>query len=289
MRELTHGVGCLFGDDSLMYHLSQLFFNLLLVLDGNFPSSVLDWKDCRVCLDVVLSWHVTYAVKAVGEQHLKIPGTVNGCRSRLHIEGVESQSFWWWTTWGLIFHWLCCLCCLRIWNYLTHLINRDHIPGVESFDSICKGLERSQLLGSILHGLERICHFLTLWANGLERSQICFIFATFGGWSWKETFTCVFVRGLERVSDCAIWAVVLKDSDEWFWKDSDLLLCFLCCGLPSIFSWWSWKESLKLVFFLFSMTEMDLETFLYNTRMRPNLTLAGCPMMISYWVLVSMT
>ena len=26
--------------------------------------------------------------------------------------GSESWSFWWWTTQGLIYHWLCCLCCL---------------------------------------------------------------------------------------------------------------------------------------------------------------------------------
>ena len=49
----------LFGDDSLMYHLSQLFLDLLLVLDGNFLSSVLYWKDCKVCFDVVFSQHVT--------------------------------------------------------------------------------------------------------------------------------------------------------------------------------------------------------------------------------------
>ena len=35
----------LFGDDSLTHHLSQLFLNLLLVLNGNFPSSKLYWKD----------------------------------------------------------------------------------------------------------------------------------------------------------------------------------------------------------------------------------------------------
>ena len=175
----------LFGDDSLMHHLSHLFLDLFLVPDGNFLSSVLYWKDCGVCFDVVLSWHVTYAVKVVGEQCLKIPGTVDGCRSRLHINGVESWSFWWWTTWGLIFHWLYCLCCLRIWNYSTCLINRDHVFGIESLDSFCKGLEMIQLLRLILHGLEKTCHLLILWAWGLERSQMWFIFATFGGWSWK--------------------------------------------------------------------------------------------------------
>ena len=109
----------LFGDDSLMHHLSQLFLYDLLVLDGNFLSSLLFWKDCRVFLDVIFSWHVTYTVVAVGEQWLKIPGTVDGCRSGIHIDRVESRSFWSWTTWGLILDWLCCLCCLRIWNYLT--------------------------------------------------------------------------------------------------------------------------------------------------------------------------
>ena len=183
----------LFGDDSLMYHLSQLFLDLLLVLDGNFPSSVLYWKDCRVCLDVIFSWHVTYAVEAVREQCLKIPGTVDGCRSRFHVDGVESQSFWKWTTQGPIFHWLCHLCCLRIWNYLTHLINRDHVSRVESFDSFFKGLERSQLLGPILCGLERTYHFLTLWPWGLERSQMWSILPlladglVFCEGSWKES------------------------------------------------------------------------------------------------------
>ena len=101
----------------------------------------------------------------------------------------------------------------------------------------------------------------------------------------------VFVWGvLKGVSDyCAFWAVVLKESDEWSGKDPDLLFYFLCHGLPSIFSWWSWKELLKLVFSLFSMAEMDLETFLHNIQMRPNLTLTGCPMMISLGVLVSTT
>ena len=85
----------LFRDDSLTYQLSQLFLDLL-VLNGNFLSSVLYWKDCRVCFDVIFSQHVTYAVEAVGEQCLKIPGTADGCRSRLHIDEVESKSFWWW-------------------------------------------------------------------------------------------------------------------------------------------------------------------------------------------------
>ena len=130
VRELTHGVGsvclvmipwCTMSPSS--FSISSLY---------SMGTSMLYWKDGRVCFDVIFSWHVTYTVKAVGEQCLKIPGTVDGCRSRLHIDGVESWSFWCWTTWGLIFHWLCCLCFLRIWNYLTHLINRDHIDGVES-------------------------------------------------------------------------------------------------------------------------------------------------------------
>ena len=41
-------------------------------------SSMLDWWDGWVCLDVILTLHVSDAVKAVGEQCLKIPGTVDG-------------------------------------------------------------------------------------------------------------------------------------------------------------------------------------------------------------------
>ena len=35
----------------------------------------MDWGDCRVNLDVTLTVHVSDAVKTVGEQGLKIPGT----------------------------------------------------------------------------------------------------------------------------------------------------------------------------------------------------------------------
>ena len=68
----------LFGDDPLMDHLCQLLLDLLLVLDGHLPSAVLDWWDCRVDLDVILTLHVTDAVEAVGVQHLEVPGTVDG-------------------------------------------------------------------------------------------------------------------------------------------------------------------------------------------------------------------
>ena len=39
---------------------------------------MLDWGDCRVGLYVILALHVSDAVEAVGEQCLKIPGTVDG-------------------------------------------------------------------------------------------------------------------------------------------------------------------------------------------------------------------
>ena len=120
---------------------------------------------------------------------------------------------------GLIFHWLCRLCCLRIWNYLTHLINRDHISGVESFALFLQVILKWVNFWDCLSGLERTCHFLTSWAYGLERSQIWFIFPIFGKSSWKETFTCVFVRGLERslrlcIFGCDLetfWQMVLKE------------------------------------------------------------------------------
>ena len=39
---------------------------------------MLDWRDSWVCLDVILTLHVSNAVKAVGEQCLNIPGAVDG-------------------------------------------------------------------------------------------------------------------------------------------------------------------------------------------------------------------
>ena len=79
VRELTHGVCsvCLVMIPWCTISLSS-FFDLLFVLNGNFLSSMVYGKDYRVCLDVIFSWYVTYAVKAVGEQCLKIPGTVDG-------------------------------------------------------------------------------------------------------------------------------------------------------------------------------------------------------------------
>ena len=41
------------------------------------------------------------------------------------------------------------------------------------------------------------------------------------------------------------------------------------------------------LFSVFSIAKTDLEIFLHNTHMRPNLMLAGCPMMIGFSVLVS--
>ena len=62
----------------LLDHLCQLLLDLLLVLNGHLPSAMLDWWDCGVNLDVVLTLHVTNAVKAVGVQSLEVPGTVDG-------------------------------------------------------------------------------------------------------------------------------------------------------------------------------------------------------------------
>ena len=194
VRELTHGVGSVCLVMIPRCTISPSSFSISLYSMGTFHLLCCIGRTVG-CFDVILSRHVTYAVKAVREQCLKIPGTVDGWRSRIHLDWVESRSFWWWTTRGLFFHWLCHLCFLRIWNYLTCLINRDHLSRVESFDSFFKGLERSQLLGSILLGLETTYHLLTFWPWGLERSQMWFVF---GRWSPKEIFTCVFERGLER-------------------------------------------------------------------------------------------
>ena len=236
----------------------------LLVLDGNFPSSVLNWRDCRVCLDVILPWYVSDAVKTVGKHCLKIPGTINGCRTWLHLDGVESRSFGWWMTWGLIFHWLCCLCCLRIsMTWLTSWTGTIHF-GLSLLTLFARVLKEVNFWDPSSGGLERTCYF---W----------FFFCHF----WQMV--------LKELSDCALSAVVLKGVDEWSWKGSDLLLCFIHGSLPSTFKQGSWKEFLELVFALFSMAKTNLETFLHKTQMSPSLMLAGCPTMISFGILVSTT
>ena len=114
-------------------------------------------------------------------------------------------------------------------------------------------------------------------------------------------FLAHLVDGLKRTLLPDFWWMVLKESWPWhffpwswkeFWvwsrDESDLLLCCLHGVLSSIFSWWSWNEFLELLS-VFSITKTDLEIFLHNTRMRPNLMLTGCPMMIGFGVLVSTT
>ena len=140
----------------------------------------------------------------------------------------------------------------------------------------------------------------------------------------KEPFLCMFwdsmvleepdlgqflahlVDGLERTLLPDFWWMVLKESllghlwlfslspwwfSEWSWKectdDSDLLLWHFHGVLPSILSQWSWKEFLVLFSDVFSIAKTNLEIFLHNTHMRPNLMLAGCPTMIGFVVLVS--
>ena len=128
--------------------------------------------------------------------------------------------------------------------------------------------------------------------DGLERTRFGSIFGTFSGWSWKDTFTWFLVNGLERI---LIWALFTIFSMEVIWtvlkglhNDSDLLLCDFHGVLPSMFNRWSWKGFLEL-FSVFLIAKTDLEIFLHNTHMRPNLMLAGCPMMIGFGVLVSTT
>ena len=144
---------------------------------------------CGVCLDVILAFHVSDSVKAVGKQCLKIPGTVDGGWAWLHVDGVESWSFCWLSTQGLIFHWLCCLCCLRIWNDLTHLMNRDHIPWLR-----CVTLSEMVLKEVNFWKNLSFSHLWSLWS---WKKPILVPFCHFDRWSWKETFTCILVNGLE--------------------------------------------------------------------------------------------
>ena len=74
----------------------------------------------------------------------------------------------------------------------------------------------------------------------------------------------------------------LEGTQIYFSASSGVVCCeYLVDGLER-----SWQS---LVFALFSMAEMDLDTYLHNTQMRPNLTVTGCPIMISFGVFWSMT
>ena len=141
---------------------------------------------------------------------------------------------------------------------------------------------------------------LTLFINGLER------------WSWKEFKSCslpflpffiyipwsepavVLKDGLERGSSkefvlCSLPLLYLLLSSEglerWSWKEQDLFpdlfFHYLHWILPSMFL--MWVRLLGVV----SMAETVLAMFFHNTCIRPSLTLAGCPTMISLCVHVS--
>ena len=276
------------------------WFALIIVSEGSqegFLQESLDFLEA--CVGILIPGEAVLLFEE-GPEGLSVRAEMRN--EGLHIDGVESWSWRWWATWWLFCDWLHLLSCVRIWNDLTHLINGDHVSGVKVFNSIFNGLERSWflvlilnglkrsvILGSILNGLERTLFWYILRLNGLEGSGFGSFFVTFDRWSWKNTFTYFLVIGLERI--LIFWHFL-----PWFWKKlmnglertQILLLTLLHDILPSIFSWWSWKEFLEL-FSVFSIAKTDLEIFLHNTCMRPNLMLAGCPMMISFGVFVFTT
>ena len=271
-----------------------------------------------------LSWCHTLpaSVKAVGIQCLKVLGTVIAGCTWFHIDGIESWSWGWFLTWGLLFLWLCLLCCL-IWNDSTHLMNMDHVSRIEIFNSIWDGLERSQFLCTNVRGLERtwyiltdgleMTHFLTFRGHGHERGHFWYFFLHFDIWSGKKVFYLFRLFGslvhlvheeawywknmlagvLKGTSVHVYLSIVMKELNEGSWNDSDSALCFLCgvllFNLFNLFNLWSWKEPLELLVSLFSIAKTDLEMSLQSTHTRLNLVLAGMSMMISLGIHVSTT
>ena len=185
-KSWPQGVGSVcFGDDSLMHHLSQLFLDLLLVLNGNFLSSMLYWKDCRVCFDVIFSQHITYTIEAVGEQCLKIPGTVDGCRSRLHIEGWSFTGCAVFAFWGSEI------------TQLTSLTGTMYL-GLSLWTLFSRVLKWVNFWDPSFLVLKEpiICSLCE--PQVLKESKCGSFFDTFGGWAWSRLLPVFFVRGLER-------------------------------------------------------------------------------------------
>ena len=130
-------------------------------------------------------------------------------------------------------------------------------------------------------------HYPFLWwsyaiyTNGLEKSWLVSVLLS--------PASCIFGWGLERSLSACTHSHGLERSG-W------MVLKGLRCNslVPQwyfaiYFRQWFWKESLELVFVLFSIAETEFESFLHNTHMRPNLVLAACPMTISFGVLASTT
>ena len=137
-----------------------------------------------------------------------------------------------------------------------------------------------------------------LWIKGLEMSLIChFSSCHHGEWSWNELellHMWVFLPYGYSIWRLGSWKELVSVLSRSFWlvADSDdflhlslsgsELLHFDRCVFPSML----WTRN-KLLVWSASILDMVFAWFLQRTWMRPNLTLAGCPMMISFHALVS--
>ena len=142
-------------------------------------------------------------------------------------------------------------------------------------------LKEVSFFGSILNGLERTLFMEFLWLYGLITAGFRFTFDIFGRWSWKDTFTWLFIS-MEVTS----FRMVLKGVCWWFRFASSVFSMGFCHlsvldGLE--------RSSSCCFSVIFSITKTDFEMFLHKTHIRPNLMLAGWPTMIGFGVFVSTT
>ena len=142
----------------------------------------------------------------------------------------------------------------------------------------------------VLSFFRECCHGWWSW-NELDllqcQSFLLYVCSVWHLGSWKEPvlvlsfmFWPVMDWGLERGSwnDLLLLFLLLLGSEL-------LLFASFCIDVfPS--TWWTWD---KLLVWFVSILDTVLAWFLHSTCMRPNLTLAGCPMMISFRVGVSTT
>ena len=155
-----------------------------------------------------------------------------------------------------------------------------------------RGLERSQLVSvflsfafmcsaGVLKGVSVHVSLMTyaVYTKGLEISWLVLLppALCMFGWDLERSLgACACSHGLERTG----WMVL-----KGLWCNS--LVPLWCFAI--YFKQRSWKESLELIFVLFSIAETDLETFLHKTWTKSNLEQAACQTMISLHVLVSTT
>ena len=169
---------------------------------------------------------------------------------------------------------------------------RYHVSRVKVINPVYNGLERSKMVlkwsvfsRSIQNGLERTIMVLKgrpffMYLTRLYGliAGFWFVFDTFGGWSWNDTFTCLFSMEGYQFSSNGL--------------ERSLLMTQICSsvfsmGFCHLFILDGLERSFSCCLVSFSQSLKQTEMFLHKTFIRPNLMLAGWPTMIGFGVFIS--